>query len=253
MKLSAVILTKNEENHIATAIESVKFCEEILVFDDHSTDKTVEIAKELGAILIPYPIAADFSAARNEGMKSAKNHWILFLDTDEEITPQLQASIEKVLRTAPAFCAYWLRRQEVFWRTILRHGEVRTAYAKGIIRLVKKDGGAWQGKVHEVFVPSGKTKTLKGYITHISHQNIAEFLAHINQYSTLRARELVSQGKHFSLLQLLLYPPIKFFYTYFGKLGFLDGPAGFVYSFLMAFHSFLVRAKLYQYTKIDNP
>ena len=251
MNISAVILTKNEEKHILAAIESVRFCDEILVFDDHSTDKTIEIASRLGATVIPFPVSKDFSVARNTAMKQAKYQWVLFLDADEEITPELRVSIETEISKTTTTQAYSLRRQDWFWGSPVRHGEVGTAYADGIIRFVQKNSGEWQGKVHEVFVTQQKVERLDGFISHHSHQYIAEFLGHINQYSSYRAKELLSQGKHFSLFQLVWYPPLKFIYTYFFKLGFLDGPAGFVYSFLMAFHSFLVRAKLYQYTKRD--
>ena len=127
----------------------------------------------------------------------------------------------------------------------MRHGEVRTSYQKGFIRLVKKGSGAWHGKVHEVFHPHVAAGQLTTPMIHDAHDGIAGFLQDINFYSTVRAHELYDKGVTSGLLDLTVRPFSKFIYTFFVLQGFRDGAAGFVYSFMMSFHAFLVRGKMY--------
>ncbi len=241
MNITGVILARNEESKIKTALESLRFCDELLVFDDGSTDSTQKIAKECNAKIIEFPVSKSFANARNEAMKLASHEWIFFLDADETVTPELMREIQQCDRSKDA---YVIPRRDFFWNTELRWGETRTARTKGIVRLVKKGRGSWVGFVHEVFACFGHEGKLSGFINHHPHQSIAEFVRDINAYSTLRVREIHKKSSIVSTLELVLYPFGKFIYTYFIKLGCLDGPAGFVYSFIMAFHSFLVRSKL---------
>ncbi len=187
------------------------------------------------------PVTDDFGHARNEGLAKAKNEWIFYIDSDEVVSSELQKELGGELVSD----AYYISRRDFFWGRELKYGETQTARSQGIIRLVKKGSGKWSGKVHEVFEAKGRVGRLKGSINHYPHQTIAEFLASINEYSTLRAEELYTSGVLSNVYQILIYPFGKFWYTYIIKLGFLDGPAGFVYSFMMSFHSFLVRSKLY--------
>lgn len=106
--------------------------------------------------------------------------------------------------------------------------------------------------MHEEFVCQGLVGRLESLLNHYPHPTVKDFLKEINYYSTLRAKELLEQRKSANIFSIIFYPLGKFVFTYFLKLGFLDGPAGFGYAFMMSFHSFLVRAKLYQYTKIDK-
>lgn len=190
-------------------------------------------------------VDADFAQARNKGMENAKNDWILFIDSDEEISKELAQSISHLDLKNSEIGAYFIPRRDFFWGKEMKYGETSSARNHGIIRLVKKGSGKWVGKVHEIFRASGRTERLVGFINHYPHQTIAAFLESINNYSTLRAQELRSKGIRTNVFQIILYPLGKFWYTYILKLGFLDGPGGFVYSFMMSFHSFLVRSKLY--------
>jgi hypothetical protein len=142
--------------------------------------------------------------------------------------------------------AYYIRRRDFFLGKELRFGETQKVRNKGIIRLVKKNSGEWMGNVHEVFYTAARTSLMDGYITHYPHPSVKDFLNDINTYSSLRAKELYNHGKKTSILEIILYPFAKFLLNYFLYLGFLDGAIGFMYAFIMSFHSFLVRAKLYQ-------
>lgn len=245
--LSVAILAKNEGDKLSRCLKSVRFADEIIVIDDESTDKTAQIAKEGGAKVLARKSNGNFASQRNYALQEAKGDWVLLVDADEEITPQLAVEVRRVTEkeTDDAFSAYYIRRRDFFWNKELLWGETRSAWQKGIIRLVKKNSGSWEGLVHEVFVPTAKTGVLKSFINHYAHRSIADFLASVNFYSTLRAEELHKKNKKTNILAIFLFPFGKFFYTYFIKLGFRDGAAGFVYSFMMSFHSFLVRSKLY--------
>jgi len=243
MKITTIILARNEEKIIEKAIRSVSFCDEVLVIDDESSDSTGIIAKEAGATVLSHSLRNNFAEQRNWAMKQAKNDWIFFLDADEKVSTNLKFEIYN-LKLYENIVAYTIPRRDFFWGHEMRHGETKQTRTKGIIRLIKNGSGVWTGAVHETLTPTGDVGKLHAFLDHHSHNSLSSFVQDINIYSTIRSFELNSQGKQVSSLELVFYPFGKFIYTYFILLGFLDGPAGFVYSFVMSFHSFLVRAKL---------
>ncbi|OGK25247.1 hypothetical protein A3F58_01770 [Candidatus Roizmanbacteria bacterium RIFCSPHIGHO2_12_FULL_37_9b] len=251
INISAVILTKNEEKNIERAIKSVKFCDEIVVVDDFSSDDTVKKARKLGANIFQRRLKDDFAAQRNFATEKVKGEWVLFVDADEEISSELRNEILKLVQDDKgSTVAYYIKRRDFWWGRELRHGETKKIRQRGLIRLVRKNSGYWEGKVHEEYKIKSqklKVKSLKNFLNHYPHPTVKEFIKEINLYSTLRAKELFEHGKNTNIFEIFLYPLGKFLLTYFIKLGFLDGPGGFVYAFFMSFHSFLVRAKLYQY------
>ena len=242
-------------------MKSVAFCDEIIIVDDLSTDNTIDIIQNSKLKtqfnseiqIFKHDSKDNFANQRNWAMGKAKNDWVLFVDADEIISPELKSEIESsVVSRQSSVCAYYIKRRDFWWGRELRYGEVAKARSKGIIRLVKKGSGGWQGAVHEEFITDLSVGQMEGFLNHYPHPTLKEFIQDINRYSTIRARELKKQGKRGSILLILLYPTAKFILTYFIYLGFLDGSAGFAYAFLMSFHSFLVRAKLFQFTRIDN-
>ncbi len=242
--ISTVILTKNEEKTLAACIETVSFSSEVVVIDNGSTDKTVKIAKQRGALVIEMSEKCDFSELRNRGLTVAKSNWVLFIDADERLSGNLKNEILLKIQNN-TYASYYIKRRDHWGGRILRFGEVKSAYAKGFIRLVQKESGHWTGAVHEVFRTNKKIGTLDGYLEHYPHPSLKKFISDVNDYSSRRAGELFSQGKTSTISEIICVPPIKFFYTYFIQWGFLDGVSGLVYSFLMSFHSFLVRSKLF--------
>lgn len=249
--ISAVVLTHNEEKNIENCINALSFCDEIVVLDDSSTDQTIMIAKKLKVKVISRVSNGNFSEQRNFALTEAKGDWILFVDADEIVTNELKKSIGEVFKKDSPI-TYYIKRRDFFWGKELIYGETAKARNKGIIRLVRKNSGVWRGLVHEEFIFSGESGILSGFLDHYPHQTLKEFIYDINSYSTIRAKELLQQGKQPNILKIIFYPLGKFLLTYFIYLGFLDGPAGFCYAFMMSFHSFLVRAKVYQYVKIDR-
>ena len=249
--IAAIILVHNEQEHISRCIQSLKFCDELIVIDDNSTDDTIKIVDSLGAKVFKRSLNNDFSAQRNSAFEYSSAEWFLFVDADEVISPALQEEIKKAVTTTENV-GYKIPRRDNFWNTKLEYGEVKKAATDGFLRLVRRDSGQWQGDVHEEFISKGPVGHLTAAIEHYPHATITTFIQKINWYSTLRALELQSSKHKASIAKTIVYPFGKFIYTYFILLGFKDGPAGFVYSFMMSFHSFLVRAKLYQYQHIDH-
>ena len=248
MKLSAVILTRNEEQNIQKCISGLDFVDEIIVVDDNSTDCTKKLAeKDKRVKCFHHELNDDFAAARNYGLKKATHEWVLFIDADEEVSEGLAREIKKKITNLDEdINAYYIKRRDVFWGKELSWGEIYAAAHKGFIRLVKKESGAWYGKVHEIyFVNSGAVADLNNHLVHRPHSDLKSFLDTVNQYSTIRAKELFTNNKKTNVFEIVLLPFFKFLYTYIFCLGVLDGLKGFVYCFMMSFHSFLVRAKLY--------
>jgi glycosyltransferase involved in cell wall biosynthesis len=268
--LSAVVLTKNEERNIERCLRSLDFVDEIVVVDDYSSDRTlslienekIKIKNDNSKLKIfKRSLNGDFAAQRNFGLEKTSGEWVLFLDADEEVSDELKEEIKEVIRYATLerddLVGFYIKRRDFFWGKEVKFGEVLKVRQKGILRLMKKGFGKWEGKVHEELkIENRKLEIgkLKNFINHYPHPTIKEFLQEINFYSSLRANELFSQGKKTNILEIIFYPLFKFILNYFIYLGFLDGPPGFVYAFMMSFHSFLVRGKLYikNYTNDTN-
>lgn len=242
MSISAVILTKNEEKNVAECLQTLVWCDEILIIDDNSTDKTVEIAKKQKAIVFTHSLDSDFAQSRNFGLEKAKGDWIFFVDADEHVSEKLKAEIVKRIQNNTVD-GFFLKREDVMWGKVLKHGEQGNGK---FLRLARKKKGEWSGKVHEVWNIAGTTSLLRNPLLHYPHPTLAEFLTEINFYSTLRAKELFEHKEKATWLSILIYPKAKFFQNYFLKRGFLDGTPGFIVAVLMSLHSFLVRGKLWQ-------
>lgn len=238
--LSAIVLTKNEEKNISKCLDDLSWCDEILVVDDNSVDKTIDIAKKQKASVLQHGLQ-DFASQRNFGLEHAKGEWIFFVDADERVSQVLRDEICQVIESDSGD-GYLVKRNDCMWNKKLSHGEVGDIW---LLRLAKKGKGKWSGRVHEAWKVHGKIGKLKNPLYHYPHQTIAEFIAEINFYSSLRAEELKAQGVHASFVDIVLYPKAKFFFNYFFKGGFLDGNEGLVLAIMMSLHSFLVRGKLW--------
>lgn len=254
MNISVVILTRNEEKNIERCLKSLLFCDEIVIVDDYSTDKTVEIVHKVLKVHKVYKVFQrklnnDYASQRNFGLSKTTTEWVLFIDADEEVSKELHAEIVSLFHgSIVEENAFYLKRRDYFWNQELKFGEVKKVRNSGLIRLVKKNAGKWMGNVHEVFHTAKNTGKLNNFINHYPHPNLKEFIIDVNRYSDIRADELYNRGFRTNIFQVVFFPFLKFIYNYFFNLGFLDGACGFVYAFMMSFHSFLVRAKLYQLT-----
>lgn len=240
--ISAVVLTKNEEENIGECLESLKWCDEIIVIDDESGDKTCQIAKKLQAKVFTRALNLDYAAQRNYGLQKAQGDWVLFVDADERVDEDLRAEIKEAVED-PNFSGYFVKRTDFMFGRWLNHGE--TADVR-LLRLARKGTGEWVRPVHEVWKITGTTGYLETPLLHYPHPQVAEFLGKINLYTTLDAQEFYKQGiRRVGTASIIFYPVGKFLRNYFLKLGFLDGTAGFMMAMMMSFHSFLTRGKLW--------
>lgn len=197
--------------------------------------------ENLTIITLNQPNITDFSAARNAELAKVKTPWVLFLDSDETLTPELESEIKTAI-TSDQYHAYYLHRLDTFFSRELKHGE--TASAK-FLRLARRDFGKWVRPVHETWVGTGKIGILTNPIIHHAHPSISSFLAKINTYSTLDAQYRYEQGVKSDLFKIWFYPIAKFKWNYIFKLGFLDGVPGIIMAIMMSFHSYLTWTKLY--------
>lgn len=241
--ISCIILAQNEEKNLKECLNSVKWCDEVIIIDDYSTDKTEEIAKNFNARIYKNHLNNDFANQRNFGLDKAKGDWVLFLDSDERITLALATEIQQaIVFNTQNINGFFFKRTDVLWGRKLKHGE--TGNVK-LLRLAKRNVGVWQRAVHEVWEIKGRKKTLKNPIIHYPHQTLREFISDIDKYSTIHARENAKTGKNSSLAKIILWPRLKFLSNYFLKKGFLDGEQGFMVAMLMSLHSFLSWSKLW--------
>lgn len=238
--ISSVVLSHNDAASIGKTLTSLTWCDEVIVIDDDSTDKTVEVAKKFGAKAYIHSLKDDFAKQRNFGLTKAKGDWVFFVDSDEIVSPELAKEIR--LKAREDIEGYYLMRRDFMWGRELKHGEIGSVR---LLRLAKKAAGKWTRPVHEVWEIKGTTETLEYPLDHYPHSDVAQFLDEINRYSTLNAKHFYDTGVRTNVLQIAAYPIAKFFVNYVWRLGFLDGTPGAIVAVLMSLHSFLTRGKLY--------
>lgn len=223
--ISAVIITRNEERNIGRCIASLKgVVDEIIVVDAESTDGTRRIASEAGALVTVRPWT-DYSDQKNFANGLATGAYILSMDADEALSPELASSIRSA-RENGSKGAYAFDRLTNYCGTWVRHGGW---YPDTKVRLFPKDGARWEGAhVHEVLrlKDAGKPVRLVGNLLHYSYHTIADHKERIERYSTLHARSMFEQGKHAGVVKIWVSPVVKFIQGYVLQVGFLDGMAG---------------------------
>lgn len=238
--ISAIVLSRNDQKCIERTLASLAWCDELVLLDDFSTDRTVELAKKHTAVIFQRHLANDFAQQRNFGLAKAKGEWVLFIDSDEVVSEDLAREIREAVKIDCA--GFYLKRTDWLFGKPLRHGETNRVR---LLRLGKKDAGLWERSVHEVWNIKGTIGNLSHPIKHFPHPDVAQFIEDINKYSSINARYLYEKKVPVPWWHIAAYPTAKFFIDYIWYLGFLDGTAGAVVAIAMSFHSFLTRAKLY--------
>jgi glycosyltransferase involved in cell wall biosynthesis len=243
MNLSAVILTKDEENNIKECIDCLDFCDEVIVVDDSSSDKTTGLAEKLDAKVYKRKLGDNFAAQRNFGLKKATGTWVLFIDADERVTEDLRNEIVQMTNDPLVnYLGFYLKRVDYIWGKRLKHGE--TANIK-LLRLARRKAGKWRRRVHEVWDIEGRTRELKNPLIHYPHPTLADFITSVNIMSNLHAKANLEEGKKSSLVKIIIWPIGKFASNFILKVGFLDGIQGFIVALVMSFHSYLAWSKLW--------
>jgi glycosyltransferase involved in cell wall biosynthesis len=247
--ISAVILTKNAEAMIADCIDSVSFCDEIIVIDDYSTDRTAELAKHLGASVYPYT-SESFAKRRNLGLSKAKGRWILYLDVDERVSPELKKGIQSVLnRKKDIYSAYRLNRKNFYL------GNHEWPTMEKLERLFKKSKlEEWYGDLHESPRVNGDIGDLtEGYIKHYTHRDLTSMLDKTIQWSKIEA-ELRFSAHHpqMSWWRFFRVFMTGFYDSYIRQKGYKVGTAGLIESIFQAFSMFITYARLWEMQQNKN-
>jgi glycosyltransferase involved in cell wall biosynthesis len=240
MKLSATIVTLNEERKIARTMESLRCCDEIVVLDSGSTDRTCAIARSLKARVIEEPWRG-YAAQKNRAAECASNDWILSLDADETLTEELEGEILLLKQEGFGRDAYRMPRMAQYLGRWIRHGGW---YPDRKVRLYDRRKATWRGEfVHESVAVNGTTGELQGALHHFTCDSLSEHLMTLDRYTTLAAAELRARGRTPSFGRLLLEPAWTFLRTYVLRRGFLDGFAGLAIAYFAALYTFLKYAK----------
>ena len=223
--LSAVIITLNAASQLAGCLDSLAFCDEIVVVDSGSSDGTVALAQQRSARVV-HQDWLGYGRQKQFAVGQAAHDWVLCIDADERVTPQLRDSILAMLRK-PTFHAWSCARRNRFMGRYLRHGE---GYPDWSLRLFDRRHARWSDDaVHEKVVADGETGVLAGDLLHDSAETLEHYLAKQDRYTTLAAEEALARGKRATIAHLLLSPLLRFIKFYFLRLGFLDGRAGLVH------------------------
>jgi glycosyltransferase involved in cell wall biosynthesis len=240
LKITATIITLNEERNIARAIESLRCADEILVVDSGSVDRTVELATNLGVRVIEANWRG-YSAQKNWAAEQASNDWILSLDADETLSEALEAEIWSLKKAGPRYDAYTMPRlARYLGRWILHSGW----HPDRKVRLYHRTKAHWVGDfVHETVHVCGRVGELQSNILHFTCDSLSEHLKTLDRYTTLAAQEIAARKIKVPLMRLILDPPWTFLRVYFLQRGFEDGLEGLIIAHMAAFYTLLKYAK----------
>jgi len=242
-RLSVTVITGNEEARLRPCLESAAWADEIVVVDSESTDGTVALAREFTdrVWVRPWP---GFVAQKNFAIERAAGEWVLSLDADEQVTPELRRRIAGILAADGPADGYAVPRQNVFWGRWVRHGGL---YPDFQLRLFRRSAGRFAGDgVHESVQVAGRVERLAEPLLHHSYRGLEDFVGRSNRYSTLAAEDWLRRGRRVRLPQLVLRPLGRFLSMYIIRLGFLDGWRGLVLAILYADYVFLRMAKAWE-------
>jgi glycosyltransferase involved in cell wall biosynthesis len=243
-KVSATIITYNEEKNIGACLESIAWADEIIVVDSLSTDRTPDICRGYTQKLIQRPWPGHVQQ-KQFALEQATGDWIVSLDADERLAP---GSREEILRAiaaaAPGIDGFMFPRHSFYLGRWINHGGWYPDYK---LRLIRKGKGRWGGiDPHDKLEVEGKTGTISSEILHFVYRSLSHQLATVDSFSDITARQWQEQGRAFRLLPLLARPPLKFLECYLWKQGFRDGLPGFIIAVASSFYVFLKYAKLWE-------
>jgi glycosyltransferase involved in cell wall biosynthesis len=237
---SVVLITQNAAEQLPECLASVAFADEMVVVDTQSADGTIEVAARLGARVLQKEWLG-YGRQKQFAVDQAANDWVLCLDADERVSPELAASITRALES-PATPVYRMARRNRFLGRWLRHGE---GYPDWSPRLFDRRSAQWSDDaVHERVLYSVTPGTLEGDLLHDSAEDLGRYMEKQNRYTALAAQQLFERGRRASVIALLFSPLVRFLKFYVLRLGFLDGLPGLVHISIGCINSFMKYAKL---------
>ena len=242
--VSAIVVCFNEEDNIGGCLESLRWCDEIVVVDSFSTDRTVEICRRYTDRILQRPWAG-YRDQKAFAHSQATKDWVLLVDSDERVTPELRDEIREALSQRSPTCAGFLVARLVFYlgRWWRRGGW----YPDYDIRLFRRDRATWGGSdPHEKIFVDGPVHRLQHPLHHFSYRDIEDHIERINRFTTISSCEIRKTNQRWYLRDALLRPALRFFYSYLWKRGFMEGFPGFYVAVTAAIYVFLKYAKLWE-------
>ena len=242
--ISVIVITKNESHNIVECLQSVSFCDDIIVVDAESSDSTVALAKEITNNVFIRPWEG-FAAAKRFAVGQAKNEWILWLDADERVMSELAEEIQSIVHRQPSDAAFTVARRAYFLGKWIRHSGW---YPGRVARLFHKNRAIFNdAAVHEGLEINGTIGTLHHDLLHFTDPNLHHYLAKFNRYTTLASGELEKKGKIFKLTDIIIRPWWQFVKMYIIRGGFLDGIQGLLLALLSSAYVFTKYAKVWEH------
>ena len=246
MKLSSIIIAKDEEKNIGRCIQSQLVCinEIIILIDDRTKDSTLEIVKSFAKVKFEIVKWQGFSATKKYAVTLTSNDWILWIDADEALTSELAKELIEFKKSGPKYDSYsFPRKADFLGRWILHSGW----YPARVTRLFNKNKITFSDSdVHEHLVITGKTGNFKNDMEHYTDPDIRHYFEKFNNYTTLAADELDKKGKAFKVSDLILRPAVIFIKMFIIKRGFLDGIQGFILAMFSSAYVFTKYCKLWE-------
>lgn len=250
MRLSVVVITRNEQLNIESCLRSVEFADELVVVDNTSSDQTADLARQRGAKVAVTPDWPGFGPQKNRALDLATGDWVLSLDADERVTPELRQEILTVIARADAADCYSIPRSSCFCGRFIRHSGWTPDY---VDRLFKRGSARFSDDlVHERLVHRGQSQPLKNALLHYSHRSFSDVLTKIDRYSTASAQQAWGRGKRSSVWGAVGHGLWAFVRTYVFKAGFLDGGHGLALAIANAEGSYYRHIKLWQLAQPAN-
>jgi len=249
--IGVVISALNEEDKIRRCLSSVKWADEIIFIDNGSTDKTVAIARQFTAKIFHRQNNPMLNVNKNYGFTKATTDWIMSLDADEEITPELTGEIKTKIRSGSPAVGYWIPRKNIIFGKWIEHG---LWWPDKQLRIFRRGHGKFPEKhVHEYINADGPTESLTTPFIHYNYETISQYLHKLDTiYTENELLNLKATNYQLSWYDAIRFPVSDFVKIYFAQSGFRDGLHGLVLAILQAFYSFVVFAKLWESEKFTS-
>ena len=242
--ITVIVPTFNEEDNIRDCLESVKWADDIFVVDSFSTDRTLEIARDYTRHIVQHEYV-NSATQKNWAIPQAEGDWLMVVDADERVTPELGLRIKDILANGTAYDGFYIKRMTIFFGRMIRHCGWNKDY---LIRLWRNGKGRYEDlEVHADVIVDGKVGTIHEYFLHNTYRSLDQYLEKFGRYTTWSANDLYKSKKQATWVNLSLRPLWRFFRMFILRHGFLDGKHGLILCALASFSVFMKYTKLWDY------